>query len=633
MLTKIQIQDITNQRILISDLTDEDLLEFCKFANQSYRDGSPIISDEDYDFIYALELSKRLPDHPFLQKVEDENVGFSEEKIKLPEKMLSTDKAYSWEEVNKWLERVRKFSEEIDFSLDNIQIKGTAKLDGFAGFDDGNKLYTRGDGNKGSDITRVFERGLGTFNNSNRGQGPGEIVVKRSYFEKHLSAHFEYPRNFQASLIKEKELDQFAKDAITNEAALFVPFSQLPFWAGGISEFINNFNSIVSDLESGVDFDIDGVVFEIVNSELKSHMGSNRKFHRWQIAFKENKEKAQVKVLSVTAQVGRTGKITPVAELEPTQLSGATIYRASGHHYGLVKEQGLGSGSIIELTRSGLVIPKINKVIRPVEAEIPSKCPSCDENLTWESDFLMCLNHEGCKDQIIGKIIYFYKVLANNDGFGEATIQKLYDQGIRNVGDIYKLTEFELVLMGFGEKTSQNLINQLIRSRQESIEDWRFLAAFGVLRLGMGNCENLLKNYPLDQVFDLSVEDISNIDGFAELTAELIFNGLLNIKPQYENLIKDGFELEKTLILGETNTSDNLYHNKKIVFTGSMSSSRAELQKQAKAFGAIVGSSVSSKTDLLIIGENVGQSKIKAAEKHGVEILSEAEYLQKLVKL
>ena len=633
MLTNIQIQDITNQRILISDLTDEDLLEFCKFANQRYRDGSPIISDEDYDFIYALELSKRLPDHPFLQKVEDENVGFSEEKIKLPEKMLSTDKAYSWEEVNKWLERIRKFSEEINFSLDNIQIKGTAKLDGFAGFDDGNKLYTRGDGNKGSDITRVFERGLGTFNNSHRGQGPGEIVVKRSYFEKHLSGHFEYPRNFQASLIKEKELDQFAKDAIANEAALFVPFSQLPFWAGSISEFTNNFNSIVSDLESGVDFDIDGVVFEIVNSELKSHMGSNRKFHRWQIAFKENKEKAQVKVLSVTAQVGRTGKITPVAELEPTQLSGATIYRASGHHYGLVKEQGLGSGSVIELTRSGLVIPKINKVIRSVEAEIPSKCPSCDENLTWESDFLMCLNHEACKDQIIGKIIYFYKVLANNDGFGEATIQKLYEEGIRNVGDIYKLTEFDLVSMGFGEKTSQNLINQLIRSRQESIEDWRFLAAFGVLRLGMGNCENLLKNYPLDQVFDLSVDDISNIDGFAELTAELIFSGLLNIKPQYDNLIKDGFELEKTLILGETNTSYNLYHNKKIVFTGSMSSSRAELQKQAKAFGAIVGSSVSSKTDLLIIGENVGQSKIKAAEKHGVEILSEAEYLQKLVKL
>ena len=158
--------------------------------------------------LFYPELSKRLPDHPFLQKIEAENEGFSEEKIKLPQKMLSTDKAYSWEEINKWLERITKFSSEINYPLADIQIKGTAKLDGFAGYDDGYKLYTRGDGNKGSDISRVFERGLGVFNNSERGQGPGEIVVKRSYFEKHLSNHFEYPRNFQASLIKEKELDQ-----------------------------------------------------------------------------------------------------------------------------------------------------------------------------------------------------------------------------------------------------------------------------------------------------------------------------------------------------------------------------------------------------------------------------------------
>ena len=630
MLTNIQIQDITNQRILISDLTDEDLLEFCKFANQSYRDGSPIISDEDYDFIYALELSKRLPDHPFLQKVEDENVGFSEEKIKLPEKMLSTDKAYSWEEVNKWLERIRKFSEEIDFSLDNIQIKGTAKLDGFAGFDDGNKLYTRGDGNKGSDITRVFERGLGTFNKSNRGQGPGEIVVKRSYFEKHLSGHFEYPRNFQASLIKEKELDQFAKDAIANEAALFVPFSQLPFWGGSISEFTNNFNSIVSDLESGVDFDIDGVVFEVVNTDMKLHMGSNRKFHRWQIAYKENKEKAQVKVISITPQVGRTGKITPVAELEPTQLSGATIYRATGHHFGLVKEQGLGAGSIVELTRSGMVIPKINKVLKKVEVDIPFNCPSCDSDLIWDSDFLMCPNVNFCPDQVVGKMIYFFKILANNDGFGQATIKKLYENGIRQVSDIYLLEIDHIIAMGFGEKTSKNLIEQLNRSRQESIEDWRFLAAFGVQRLGMGNCENLLKNYSIGEIFELTAEDISSIDGFAELTADQIFEGLATIKEQYQVLIKDGFELEKTPLKNDENLSDNPFQNKKIVFTGAMSHSRSDLEKQAKMLGISVAKSVSSKTDFLIIGENVGQSKMNDAKKHSIEIMTESEYLKKL---
>ena len=630
MLTNIQIQDIANQKVLTSDLTDADLLEFCNIANQRYRDGNPIVSDEHYDFIFTLELTKRLPGHPFLQKIESENEGFSEEKIKLPKKMLSTDKAYSWEEINKWLERIAKYSSEIDYSLADIQIKGTAKLDGFAGYDDGKKLYTRGDGNKGSDISRVFERGLGVFNNSERGQGPGEIVVKRSYFEKYLSNHFEYPRNFQASLIKEKELDRFAIDAISSKAALFVPFNQLPHWLGSIDEFRKQFLDVVSQLEGGVDFDIDGVVFEIVNPELKNHMGSNRKFHRWQIAFKENKEKAQVKVLSITAQVGRTGKITPVAELEPTQLSGATIYRASGHHYGLVKEQGLGAGSVIELTRSGLVIPKINKVLKTAEVDIPTNCPSCGHKLSWDSDFLMCLNHETCAEQITGKIIYFFRILANNDGFGQATIQKLYAEGIRQVSDIYLLNEAQLISMGFGEKTSHNLINQLIRSRKESIEDWRFLAAFGVQRLGMGNCENLLRNYSVEKIFDLSVKDISNIDGFAEITAELIFDGLTLIKSQYEVLISGGFELEQTLLNTEINQTINPFTSKKIVFTGTMSESRAELQKQAKAFGANVANSVSSKTDFLIIGENVGQSKIKDAKTHQVEILTEAEYLKLL---
>ena len=630
MLTNLQLQNIANQKTLISDLSNAELIEFCTIANSSYRIGKPIISDENYDFIFISELAKRLPNHPFLQNVEAEDGSFSEEKIKLPEKMLSTDKAYSWEEVNKWLERVAKFSEEINYSLNDVEIKGTAKLDGFAGFDDGMKLYTRGDGNKGSDISRVFERGLGVFNDSRRGQGPGEIVVKRSYFEKHLGDNFEHPRNFQASLIKEKELDKFAVDAISEKAALFVPFTQLPQWLGSIDEFRSQFLDIVVELEGGVDFDIDGVVFEIINSELKEYMGSNRKFHRWQIAFKENKEKAQVKVISVTAQVGRTGKITPVAELEPTSLSGATIYRASGHHYGLVKEQGLGAGSVIELTRSGLVIPKINKVLKTAEVDIPTNCPSCGHKLSWDSDFLMCLNHEICPEQIMGKIIYFFRILANNDGFGQATIQKLFDEGICQVSDIYLLTEDKLISMGFGQKTSQNLIDQLVRSRQESIEDWRFLAAFGVKRLGMGNCENLLKSYSIKQIFNLSVEDIKNIDGFAELTAELIIDGLLSIKDQYEALILGGFELEQTPLNTEIDQSINLFNSKKIVFTGAMSESRAELQKQAKAFGANVGKSVSSKTDFLIIGENVGQSKIKDAKTHQVEILTEAEYLKLL---
>ena len=123
MLSNKKIKEIANQDILISDLSDVELVDFCSIANKNYRDGKPIISDEDYDFIYLFELNKRMPGHPFLKKLEIEDEGFSEEKIKLPEKMLSTDKAYTWEEVNKWLERIAKFSEEINLSLNDIQIK------------------------------------------------------------------------------------------------------------------------------------------------------------------------------------------------------------------------------------------------------------------------------------------------------------------------------------------------------------------------------------------------------------------------------------------------------------------------------------------------------------------------------
>jgi len=621
------INQIIQQEVLLDDLSDEDLASFCQTANLAYRSGEPIISDKDYDFIYLSALKQRLPHHPLLQSIEPEGQGFSEEKVLLPEVMLSTDKAYSWKEVSKWIERLEKSAVEIGLEPSLIQIKATPKLDGFAGFDDGIHLYTRGDGKKGSDITRVFDRGLQIYNDSERGQGAGEIVIKKSYFEAHLSQDFEYPRNFQASLIKEKALDIKAKQAVLDKAALFVPFTQLPTWSGSIGEMSAKFESIVDEVLGTVDFDVDGAVFEVINSDLKIQMGANRKFHRWQIAFKENKDKAQVKVLSVTPQVGRTGKITPVAELEPTLLSGATIVRATGHHYGLVKEQGLGAGSVIELTRSGLVIPKINQVLKSAPVDIPTSCPSCGEKLQWESDFLMCLNHTACPAQVIGKMEYFFKIMANNDGFGIATIEKLYEYGVRKISKIYVLSESDFSIIGFGDKTSKNLVNQLKRSANEQIEDWRFLAAFGVVRLGMGNCENLLKSYPINKIFELDLEQISAIDGFAELTAQMIVTGLDSIKPEFDLLSQYCFNLELTPLQKDLIEFTHNLSGKKIIFTGKMSGSREDMKKHAKSIGIQVVSSVSAKTDYLVVGEKVGQKKIESAEKFGIKILSEANYL------
>ncbi len=626
-MQKSFIDQIIQQEISLDDLSDEDLAQFCQTANLAYRAGEPIVTDKDYDFIYLVALKERLPHHSLFQSVEPEGQGFSEEKVLLPEIMLSIDKAYSWQEISKWLERIQKSASIINLADNKIQIKATPKLDGFAGYDDGKGLYTRGDGKKGSDISRVFERGLQIYNDSERGQGAGEIVVKKSYFKSHLSGDFEYPRNFQASLIKEKELDIKAQQAIDAKAALFVPFAQLPTKSVNINELEGQFTQIVNHILESVDFDIDGVVFAVADDALKNCMGANRKFHRWQIAFKENRDKAQVKVLSVTPQVGRTGKITPVAELEPTLLSGATIHRATGHHYGLVKEQGLGSGSIIELTRSGLVIPKINQVLKSAPTDIPEVCPSCNKPLQWESDFLMCINHQECPAQVIGKMAYFFKILANNDGFGIATIEKLYKQDIRKISEIYALNSVRLMAMGFGEKTSSNLVGQLERSSTEQIEDWRFLAAFGVVRLSIGNCENLLKAYPLSDIFALDIEKIAEIEGFAELTAYAIVTGLRSIKDEFELLSQRNFNLELTYLQKDLVEFTHKLNGKKVVFTGKMSNPREAMKKYAKSIGIQVVTSVSAKTDYLVIGEKVGDKKIENAEKFGVEILTEEKYL------
>ncbi|SMN10772.1 DNA ligase [uncultured Candidatus Thioglobus sp.] len=630
-LTQDTIDKIIHQTISVDELSDVQLSNFCELANATYRDGNPIVNDQDYDFIYLAALKKRNPEHSLLNSVEPEGQSFSKDKVRLPEVMLSTDKAYSQAEIHKWLERIQKSAAEIDFDLQDIQIKATAKLDGFAGYDDGERFYTRGDGKKGSDISRVFARGLSVFNDAERGQGAGEIVVKKSYFEKYLSADFEYPRNFQASLIKEKELNIEAQQAIEAKAALFVPFNQLPNYIGSLGDIKSKFDDIIQQVLGDIDFDVDGVVFEVTNTPLKNHMGANRKFHRWQIAFKKNKDKAEVEVLSITPQVGRTGKITPVAELQPTLLSGATIVRATGHHYGLVKAQKLGAGSVIELTRSGLVIPKIVSVLKPSNnVIIPDICPSCGSVLEWESDFLMCFNRSKCPAQLIGRMEFFFKTLGNNDGFGVATIEKLYAHNIRQVSAIYALTEQDLMQMGFGEKTSQNLISELHRSRIEQIEDWRFLAAFGVLRLGSGNGENLLKAYPLSEIFDLDVATISAIDGFAELSAKLIVNGLSAIREEWNLLFTQGFNLEQTVLIKNQATQSHEFSNKKILFTGAMSQPREQMKKNAKSLGIQVQSSVSSKTDYLVIGEKVGTKKIADAEKFGVVILSEKEYLSKI---
>lgn len=405
------------------ELTNEQLLEFLQVCNALYRGGEPFISDADYDFVFLAELQKRHPHHPYLETVEPEVVAVGKT-VTLPEPMLSTEKTYSQSGIEKWLSRLEKAADDCDVDFSTLMIRATPKLDGYAAYDDGKLLYTRGDGRKGTDISRVFERGLKVGGNGKRGQGAGEIVVSQTYFNNHLADYFENSRNFQASIIKEKDLEQHALEAIQNHAAVFFPFSQLPDWKGTAAEVLADFDQVIEKVYSLVDYDVDGVVFELVgNEQIKKYLGATRHHHRWQIAYKSNVETAEVIVIKVTPQTSRSGRVNPVAELTPTKLSGAVISRATAHHYGMVKELGIGVGTLIELTRSGLVIPKIERVIIPKEPQIPEHCPSCGSELVWDSDYLYCLNTTKCPAQIENTIEHFFRTLANVDGFGQKTVK------------------------------------------------------------------------------------------------------------------------------------------------------------------------------------------------------------------
>jgi DNA ligase (NAD+) len=628
----VEIDKKRAQRLLSYEdvwaFSPEDLTLILKMANATYRAGVPIISDRKYDTLYVRELEFQDPDNEFLSAVEPEPI-FESKVIALPEKMLSTDKAYSYGEIKKWVSRLVKSANEIDLKLSELNVKVTPKLDGYAAYDDGVILYTRGDGTKGQDVSRAFDRGLKVAKGGRRGCGPGEIVIKKSYFDENLSDYFENSRNVQASIIAEKNVDEKIKEALDNEACVFYPFSILNNWIDHYEVFLSSFDQILDKIWDSLDYEIDGVVIEAINESLKDYMGSTRKHHRWQIAYKVNAELALVRVIEVVPQTSRTGKLTPVAILNPTRLSGATISRATLHNYGMVKSKGVGAGALVELVRSGLVIPKIESVVESVKPDIPDKCPSCNSNVVWDGDNLLCPNTTNCSAQAENTLVHFFKTLGNIDGFGPKVIEKIYGSGIKSIHEIYRLDVKRLIEIGFGEKTSENLFNQLEASKYFEIEDWRFLAAFGAPRLGEGNCEKLLSHHNLKEVFKLSVSDMIRIDGFAEISASTIHEGLKNIYNDFLIVYELGFNIKENKEL--KSESSFVLENTILVFTGTMEAgNRSEMEAYAKILGAKVSKSVSTKTTFLVAGKNVGKNKIEDAEKKRVKVLSESEYLEYL---
>jgi len=603
------------------------LVSFLEEASLTYRNGSPIIDDDTYDHIYLAELRKREPEHPLLNKIEEEP-DFGTGRLRHSEPMLSIEKSYSVEETQKWVNRVLKEANKQTIDADEIRVIATAKLDGLAAvYREDGLLATRGDGTHGNDITSSFDKGVVNFGKGT--SGVGELVMTTDYFEKNLKQlGYAHPRNICVGVVNSDEVNEDFTEALKDGAVRFIPYSTMGRWEGSLNELIDNHEKIQKQVLESCEYPTDGVVVEITHSSLKAQLGSTSHHHRWQIALKQRSATKQTTIIDIAWQTKRTGRVTPVLEVEPIELSGANVSRVTAHHAGNVKALKLGKGAVISVERSGEVIPKIVDVIKSSsKTDIAKICASCGQELTWHRDFLMCTNHSECPAQMENTLEHFFKMHGQVDGFGSKSIEKLVAGGINTLEKIYASNEEDFQSIGFGPGQSQNLRRELNRSLSVETEDWRFLSAFGIPQLGKGDSRRLLEHIRIEELDKITQQEIMDIEGFAEISSTDIVQGLSKRWPTIHYMLGLGFNLTQTPLVSEIKTITSPISNMKLIFTGKMVfGSRDEMKKNALQLGAKVQSSVSSKTDLLICGEKVGSAKVAKAEKLGVRVISEADY-------
>ena len=589
--------------------------------NKAYRNGEPLVGDDVYDSL-VLKLKALDPSHPYLEQVEPETFAGKTE-VRHPVAMLSTDKAYGRADVERFVQRVYKAAEEIGET--DIRFRVTAKLDGLAGRDDGKVFATRGNGITGYEISSTFKKGVVPVNG--RGLGLGEIVMSKSYFEENLADFFEHPRNMVVGIVSSDTLNEYAEKALQDGAVRFVPYASLKPWTGSGQELLRDLEVIQSDLLDGIDYPVDGLICEVEGEDIRRHMGATNHHYRWQIAIKTKGETAVTTVQGLVWQVGRTGNVTPVMEVSPVKLSGATIRRVTAHNAGLVSKSGIGKGAEIEIIRSGEVIPKLISVVKPSDDVIlPGECPACNSALSWQNDFLKCTNPL-CPAQMEQRLVHWFRTLGNADWFGIKTVKKLVDKGYDRLEKVYAMTEADFVSLGFGPVQSKNLFDALLISRTKPVEDWRFLSAFGIPNLGKGDSRKILVHVELESLVHMNTEDIKAIHGFGDITSSAIVEHLVQIRLTLKHMLDLGFNLERTVLSSQVTATQSPISGMGIVFTGKMEhGSREDMQALARNLGAIVQTSVTGKTHILVCGENVGAVKIEKARKTGTRVISEQEF-------
>ena len=655
--------------------------------------ANPTISDYDFDMLLneliALEQQFPeliLPDSPTQRVGGDITKEFQTVKHRYP--MLSLSNSYNIEEVKEFISRIKKtIEEEVEFvcelKFDGISISLTYENGLFV------KAVTRGDGTQGDDVTANVKT-IRTIPLRLKGDYPdffemrGEIIMPHSSFNA-INAErddlglqpFANPRNAAAGTIKlqdskevaKRKLDQYCYFMMMDEDKMifknhYESLMTAKEWGFNISNFMARCNN-VEDIEDFINywdkqrkelpFDIDGIVIKVNDFRQREILGFTSKSPRWAIAYKFKAEEARTKLLSVDFQVGRHGTITPVANLEPVQLAGTIVKRATLHNADFIEQLDLHYDDIVCVEKGGEIIPKITAVDISQRKEYSekvtfiTKCPECGTSLVKADGETAwyCPNTLGCPPQIKGRIEHFISRKAMNiESLGEGKVEVLFDNNlIKDYSDLYDLTyeklfgiEKTIVVdeinditrkVSFKEKTANNIIEAIEKSK--SVPFARVLFALGIKYVGETTAKLIAKSMgSIDNIINATVEELTEIEEVGEkiaLSIKDFFADERNI--HIISRLKNAglqFEQEKKVASG-----NQVLSGMNIVVSGVFSTmSRDEIKQLIEDLGGKNVSSISKKTTFVLAGEKMGPEKRKKAESLGIEIKSEDDFLKML---
>lgn len=650
------------------------LRERLSYHNHKYYvENSPEISDFEFDTMMRqlIDLEAAHPEFydplsPSVRVGSDRTSEFVSVEHRYP--MLSLSNTYSIEELLAFIERIEREQGQTEFVCE-LKFDGTAIS---LTYEQGRlaRAVTRGDGTMGDDVTANVKT-IRSIPLTLSGSGypelfeiRGEIFMPYSSFERlNLEREaageslFANPRNAAAGTLKQQQSAVVAKRGL--DCTLYqMAGDNLPFkshlenlnaarsWGFKVSEHMQlchsakeviDYITYWDEARKSLPYPTDGVVIKVNDFAVRRQLGFTAKSPRWAVAYKFKAESALTRLISVDFQVGRTGAITPVANLEPVLLAGTTVKRASLHNAEQIAALDIRIGDKVYVEKGGEIIPKITDVeLSERTADcLPftyiTHCPECGAKLVRVEGEAKhyCPNQSGCRPQIVGRIVHFISRKAMNiDGLGVETVELLFDNGLlRDISDLYTLKAADIaVLPRLGEKSADNIISSINNSK--SVPFARVLFGLGIRFVGETTAKYLAAHFKsIDAVMGASREELMESDEVGDKIADAIIDYFAD--PVNLNIIEflkaSGLQFEAEA----TRRDSNILEGKNIVVSGKFTlHSRDELKALIEKNGGKNQSGVNANTDFIIAGENMGPAKLQKAEKLGIQILSESDFVE-----